>query len=293
MSIRTAFRRGVASAPVVSDDVRRLVARTRYELVPMKGADDAALQLAPGAPVSVTCSPAKGVTATLDLSARLLDLGHDVVPHISARMVEGEEHVAQLAAWLRQHAVAELFVIAGDKEYPHGPYHNGLAFLRALLDHETGLSRVGVPSYPDGHPLIDAGLVRAALHEKQALIAAAGLTGSTTTQMCLDPGRIDRWLTEERNLGLELPVDLGVPGVVDRAKLMTMGMRLGVGSSLRFLRKHRSTMVRLLSPGGYDPTDLVVGVAGEADRLGVRGLHSFTFNRVAATRDWQEQVLNG
>ena len=259
----------------------------------MKGVDEAALELAPGAPVSVTCSPAKGVAATLELSARLIDLGHDVVPHISARMVEGEEHVAELATWLRQHGVAELFVIAGDKEYPHGPYHDALTFLRSLLDHETGLARIGVPSYPDGHPLIDAGLVRAALHDKQALIAEAGLAGSTTTQMCLDPAQIDRWLTEERNLGLELPVDLGVPGVVDRAKLMTMGVRLGVGASLRFLRKHRSTMVRLMSPGGYDPTDLVAGVAGDARRLGVRGLHSFTFNRVAATRDWQGQVLGG
>ena len=61
-----------------------------------------------------------------------------------------------------------------------------------------------------------------------------------------------------------LPVDLGVPGVVDRAKLMTMGVRLGVGASLRFLRKHRSTVTAMLAPGGYDPTELVVGVADDA-----------------------------
>ena len=239
----------------------------------------------------MTCSPVKGVAATLELTARLLDLGHDVVPHLSARMVEGEDHVTQLATWLRQHGGAELFVIAGDKEYPHGPYADGRDVPPRLLDHDPGLTRIGVP-WLSGRPSADRRrVVRAALHDKQALIAEAGIAGSVTTQMCLDPGQIDRWLTEERDLGLELPVDLGVPGVVDRAKLMTMGMRLGVGASLRFLRKHRSTMVRLLSPGGYDPTELVAGVAGDARRLGVPGLHSFTFNRVAATREWQGQVL--
>lgn len=292
MTMKTLFHRRPAEPGLVDDDVRRLVARTRYELVPMKGVEEAIVDLAPGAPVSVTCSPVKGIPATLDLTARLLDLGHDAVPHVAARMVESPEHVARLAAWLRAHGVRELFVIAGDGEHPLDGYSDGLSLLRALLEHDTGLQSVGVPSYPDGHPFIDRGLVRAALHDKQALLEAAGIAGSTTTQMCLDPSQVRGWLTEERNRGLELPVDLGVPGVVDRTKLMTMGVRLGIGTSLRFLRKHRSTMMTLLSPGGYDPTELVADVAGDAALLGVRGLHSFTFNRVGTTRHWQQQVLD-
>lgn len=294
MTMRSMLRRfgtTTPSAAPISQDVRRLVTTTRYELVPMNGVDEAIVELPPRAPLSVTCSPVKGVPATLELSARLLDLGHDVVPHVSARLVEGPEHVGRIAAWLRDHGVRELFVIAGDARRPVGPYADSLAFLRDLLLHETGLVSIGVPSYPDGHPLIDAGVVRAALHAKQALLDEAGMNGSTTTQMCLDAQRIQRWLAEERNLGFELAVDLGVPGVVDRAKLMSMGVRLGIGTSLRFLRTHRSTMTTLLSPGGYDPTELVDGIAERAEPLGIRGLHAFTFNRVAATRQWQQQVL--
>lgn len=293
--MKAIFRRHMTtpSPAPIRDDVVRLVARTRYELVPMKGVDEAIADLAPGAPVSVTCSPVKGVPATLELSGRLLDLGHDVVPHVSARLVEGPDHAARIAQWLREHAVGELFVIAGDAAQPVGPYADSLAFLRDLLEHDSGLLSIGLPSYPDGHPLVEDGVLRAALHAKQALLHEAGMAGSTTTQMCLDADRIRVWLTEERNLGLELPVDLGVPGVVDRAKLMTMGVRLGIGTSLRFLRKHRSTMMALLSPGGYDPTELVTEVANCAEPLGIRGLHSFTFNRVGSTRQWQDQVLGG
>ena len=153
------------------------------------------------------------------------------------------------------------------------------------------IPRIGVPAYPDGHPFVDAETLQAALHAKQALLADAGVNGSVTTQMCLDPERIRKWLEDERTSGLVLRVDLGVPGVVERAKLMTMGVRLGIGTSLRFLRKHRSTLMTMLAPGGYDPTELVSAVADDAARLGIGGLHAFTFNRVETTRAWQDRVL--
>ena len=167
---------------------------------------------------------------------------------------------------------------------------DSMSFLRELLELGPRISRVGVPAYPDGHPFVDAETLQTALHAKQALLADAGVNGSATTQMCLDPERIRKWLEDERTSGLVLRVDLGVPGVVERAKLMTMGVRLGIGTSLRFLRKHRSTLMTMLAPGGYDPTELVSAVADDAARLGIGGLHAFTFNRVETTRAWQGGV---
>lgn len=51
--------------------------------------------------------------------------------------------------------------------------------------------------------------------------------------------------------------------------------------------------MRLMAPGGYDPTDTVVAFADDAERLGIEALHSFTFNAVADTRKWQEAILTG
>ena len=283
--------RRIGDAAPLTDAVRELVSRTRFELVPMKDVDGAISALAPASPVSVTCSPTKGVQATLDLTARLLDLGHDAVPHVSARLFEGPHQVRALTDWIHLHGLRELFVIAGDCEHQRGPYADSISFLRELLELGPRISRIGVPAYPDGHPFVDAETLQAALHAKQALLADAGVNGSATTQMCLDPERIRKWLEDERTSGLVLRVDLGVPGVVERAKLMTMGVRLGIGTSLRFLRKHRSTLMTMLAPGGYDPTELVSAVADDAARLGIGGLHAFTFNRVETTRAWQERVL--
>lgn len=290
--LRRLFGRNREPGPATAE-VRRLVAATRFELVPMKSVDAAIEALPEASTVSVTCSPTKGIPATLDLATRLLDLGHRPIPHISARMVEGPEEVFKLAAWCREHGLRDLFVVGGDAEQPHGPYADGLSFLRDLLAHDHGLERIGVPAYPDGHALIEPAVLRTALHAKQALLADAGVEGSASTQMCFDAGRIRAWLEEERTLGLTMPIHLGVPGVVDRARLMKMGARLGVGTSLRYLSKNRATVMRMLAPGGYDPTELVSAMAPDAEALGIIGLHSFTFNNVADTAKWRDALLTG
>lgn len=271
--------------------LERLVAATRFEVVPVSTLSTAIGQLPPASSVTVTCLPGTGLGATLDGTARALDAGHHVVPHLAARLVEDRAHVARLASWLRTNGVREIFVIGGDAKVPVGDYADGSSLLRDLFEYDTGLRRVGVPAYPDGHPLIPHADLRSALHGKQALIAAAGMEGSATTQMCFDESRIRRWLSTERAEGFSLAVELGVPGVVDRKRLMAMGVRLGIGSSLRFLRKQTATMTAMLAPGGYDPTDLVTALAVDAEPLRIQGLHAFTFNCVATTEAWRRSLL--
>ncbi|RMH87279.1 MAG: 5,10-methylenetetrahydrofolate reductase, partial [Actinomyces sp.] len=272
---------------------RRLVAEMTYEVVPMAGVDAAIEALPAGSPVSVTCSPVKGIDATRELTERLLAAGHRPVPHLAARMVASRDETRRLAAWARQVGLHALFVVAGDAPEPAGPYEGAVPFLADLIEAGPGVAAVGVTAYPDGHALIDEAELVRALHAKQALLTEAGVEAWASTQMCFDTGRIRSWLEDERRRGLTLDIHLGMAGVVDRAKLMTMGVRLGIGASLRYLRKNRASVTRMLAPGGYDPSHLVVDLAPDADRLGITGLHVFTFNNVAATRHWQEAVTSG
>ena len=274
---------------------RTVVARLCYEIVPVgdiaRVVDELDIarraEFVADAPVTVTCSPTKGLGATLDLTARLLDRGYRTIPHLSARMVEGPEHVRALASWLRDHGVTTVFVVGGDAPDAAGPYPDGHSLLCALLEHDLPVRAVGVPTYPDGHPFIPDAVLADALLDKQELIAEAGLVGWTTTQMCLDATRVRTWLAAARLSGLEMPVHLGIPGVVDRAKLMRLGVRMGVGQSLRYLRKNRRVVTSMTMPGGFDPSGLVTQLP-----LGdVTGLHAFTFNGVAATSAWQHRFL--
>ncbi len=283
---------GWSSSAASSPELKSLVAEMHYEVVPMKSIDQAMADLPQGAEVSITCSPAKGISVTQEYTEKLMANGFHAIPHIAARMVESEEDMRQIATWLRDQEVGEIFVIAGDAPEPLGPYEGVVAFLADLLNQDTGLTKVGFAAYPDGHALISDDVLADALHRKQAILAEAGIEGVVSTQMCFDVAQIRDWLTAERANGFTLPVLLGIPGVVGRVRLMRMASRLGIGTSLRFLSKNKSTVMRLMAPGGYDPTDMVGELAGDAEQLGIVGLHSFTFNAVAETVQWQRAILN-
>ena len=263
-----------------------LIEELTFEVIPLKSLDAALEALPAGSRVSVTASPVKGQDATCEITERIAAMGHEAIPHVSARLVPDRARVPELAGWLRSSGVSTMFLVGGDVESP-GAYSDAASLLRDLLECDHGLSRVGVTAYPHGHPLIDEGTLHEALHTKQELLAEAGVEGYCSTQMCFDPGLIERWLRSERAAGLTLPVHLGISGVVDRTKLLTMGARLGVGTSLRYLRKNRAAIIRLMTSPNYDPDHILTALSPHLAELGVTGLHVFTFNQVAATAAWQ------
>jgi methylenetetrahydrofolate reductase (NADPH) len=212
------------------------------------------------------------------------------VPHIAARLVEGREHVEKIAARLNEHDITEVFIVGGDPD-PVGPYTDGLSLIRDLLPLCHTVRTVGVPAYPDHHAVIPDAALDEALLAKQALIAELGLQGFASTQMCFNAKTIEQWLTRQRARGMTLPVHLGVPGAVERARLLSLGTRLGIGSSLRYLRKNSGAILRMFSPASYDPNKLIAPIARRADELNITGLHIFTFNSIESTAAWQRKSL--
>ncbi|MCU1391461.1 MAG: metF, partial [Ilumatobacteraceae bacterium] len=200
------------AASELADAVVQRVAHAHLELIPTPKAHLQFEHLPSCSTVSVTASPAKDLQATLDMAAQLLDLGHTVIPHLAARMVEGPAHVATIANWLAGHGVTDAFVIGGDAPTPFGPYLDAAALIRELLDSNANLQRIGFGGYPDGHASIPGPALATALLEKQGLLTSAGVDGWISTQMCFDSRTIVRWIEGSRAAGLELPVHLGIPG---------------------------------------------------------------------------------
>jgi methylenetetrahydrofolate reductase (NADPH) len=261
-----------------------------FEVIPLPSLDDAVAALPPNSEVSVTCSPVKGIPTTMDVTDRIRSEGHTAIPHIAARMVESRQQTAEIANWLRTEGVGRLFLVGGDAD-PPAAYSAAVDFLRDLLDAGPDLQTVGVTSYPDGHSAISTEALHEALHAKQAVLTEAGVDGYASTQMCFDPDRIIGWLEAERSEGLTLPIHLGIAGVIDRAKLMRMGTRLGIGASLSYLKKNRRAISKLMTQTHYEPNDLLEPMSPALRRLNVEGIHCFTFNQVEATNAWRETNL--
>jgi methylenetetrahydrofolate reductase (NADPH) len=268
-----------------------LLANATFEILPMQSAAEAVVALPPNSRVSVTASPAKGMSATLSLANELRACGHRAVPHVSARLVRDRADLQHLVDQLAEADLSEIFVVGGDVAQPIGAYSDAASLLRELLALDHHITRIGIPAYPDGHASIAGTELRRALIVKQSLLADGGIAGWATTQMCFDTRQVTNWIREERVAGLKLPIHLGLAGVVSRARLLSIGTRIGVGTSIRFLRKNRHAARRLLVSAEYSPDELLQDSVDELRELGVDGLHFFTFNQVRQTEDWRMAQL--
>ncbi len=256
----------------------------RLELIPIAGFEEQVAQLPPHAVVPVTCSPTVGIEATLRSSAYLLEAGHQPVPHIAARMVAGPGHLREIIRQLNDLDLREIFVVGGDIKDRVGPWEGGGELLEELATFEHHIERIGVPSYPETHPLIERGALTAILKAKQPHAA------HTVSQICFDPDTILAWIADIRSQGVTLPVYVGIPGPMEVRKLLATSLRIGVGASARFLSKQRGLAAKLLSR--YRPDDLVNRLAPYMDdpAYGIAGFHVNTFNQVKATSEWLEAM---
>ena len=282
------FGRRSSLTPARAAALARVLRAPTFELIPLKNALDQAAFLPPGATVSVTVSPAKGIDATIGLSEQLQARGFRAVPHLSARMVRDRSHLADLIAWLEGAGVRRAFVVGGDAKEP-GEYPDALSLLRAMAEIGHPLSEIGITAYPQGHAFIADDVLLEALRAKVAFASYM------TTQLCFDPVAIAGWLVARRAEGIELPVHVGLPGVAEPQRLLAISARIGVADTHRFLVKNTRFIARLIRSGGfYRPDGLLEGLAPWiADpSTGIADLHVYTFNAVDLTERWRTAYLD-
>jgi len=269
--------------------VARLLEAPRYEVIPVSGIEEKVAALPAGATVTVTASPRHGIERTIDVSARLAGRGYRVVPHLAARMIADRGQLERLVAHLDAAGIHEAFVVGGDATPPAGSYADAGDLLDELGRVPHALNRIGVGGYPEGHPLIAEAALLEALRRKQPH------ADYIATQLCFDAQVLARWVLALREAGIELPVIVGLPGVVERRKLAEISLQTGVGASLRYLAKHGRQIATLARSRRYDPTPLARAVAEQAAQadLGIGGVHLFTFNQVEATEAWVRRVSAG
>jgi methylenetetrahydrofolate reductase (NADPH) len=243
--------------------------------------------LQPGSYVAVTCSPTKGVDVTLDLSARLAHRGFKVVPHIAAKMIRDKSHLRDVLGRLNDLPIVSIFVPGGDADAAIGNYGCALDLLRAIAEFDHKFTEIGVAAHPEGHPAVSDDVLMEHLFQKQEV------ANYLVTQMCFDATLIGDWLARIRAADIKLPAWIGLPGVMDRATLFKTSLRIGVGDSARFLKRHGKTAARLFSKGSYKPDDLLYGLAPYlADpAYGIAGHHLYCFNQVARAERWRHEFL--
>jgi methylenetetrahydrofolate reductase (NADPH) len=253
----------------------------QFEVLPFKRAQEEAAQLPEPARLTVTSSPRHGADHTLDFAVRLAEVGHTVIPHLAAREVRDRSHLDQLLGCVAKAGIEDVFVIGGDSSEPAGEYASAGELLPLIRER---VRTVGIAAYPEGHPQIEPETLARVLEQKSAI------ADYVVTQMCFDSEAVLGWLRETRERGVTLPVMIGLPGAVERKRLLEVSMRIGVGPSVAYVRKQRGLLGLLRRPTSTADKllDALTPCLGEP-RLNVAGFHYYTLNALLDTWNWERE----
>ncbi len=243
--------------------------------------------LEPNSYIAVTCSPTKGVDETLSTSERLADRGFKVVPHIAARMVRNKAHLREIIKRLDDTPIISLFVPGGDADKPAGDYNKALDLLRDIADIDHKFTEIGIGAHPEGHPIAsDEELIEQLLKKQE-------FANYLVTQMCFDAGRLKSWLQDIRDRGIELQAWLGLPGASDRNALIKTSLRIGVGDSVRYLKRQAKNTARLMASKEYKPDELLFELAPciADSSFKIAGHHIYCFNQVERSENWRHNFI--
>jgi len=245
-----------------------------------------------GTRVYLSSPPNHSPERLVEFAAAIRAARFEPVPHITARGYADRAGLERVLSRLsKEAAVTSVLVIAGDRDAPAGPFASALELVESGALEAHGIREIGVSGYPDGHPKIDAAVLRRALMQKIAAAAKRNLAVNITTQFCFDPDHILAWLRWLRGEGIVLPVRIGVAGPTSMRALMRFALRCGVRASLKGMLNPKA--MQLFSEAA--PDSIVWALADAADRvkLGPVSIHFFSFGGLNATAHWAMAAASG
>ena len=206
------------------------------------------------------------------------------VPHIVARDIPGLPALDNALARLAGDAgVDRVLLLAGDRRIAAGEIHCSLQVIESGFLNKYGIRNVWISAYPEGHPRMTPGQVRAARVEKTIAAAQRGLRVSFLTQFCFDSAPIIDLVREIRSFGMSGALRIGLAGPAKRALLRRYARMCGIGPSAD--RLHSSGRLNeLVSP--EDVLREVLAALLADPRHDIDGVHFFNFDSLAATVQW-------
>jgi len=227
---------------------------------------------------------AKMLAAARELSA----LGHQPVPHMAARRIASEDLLElRVSALANKAGVSSMLLIGGGLERPIGPFESVMALLETGVFERNGITDLAIAGHPEGSPDFSDTVADAALLEKQAFAARHGISLRIVTQFAFDAQAILDWETHIREIGVDIPVHMGVAGPAGLLTLIKYAKMCGIGKSASLLVHQPKRLMGL--GAGYSPDNLVEPVEAEqaaGRHNGIAQIHVFPFGGLERSAAW-------
>ena len=156
---------------------------------------------------------------------------------------------------------------------------------------EANFKRIHFAGHPEGNKDIDPDgslkNVNAALKWKQNYSDQSDAKVCLTTQFSFDVQPILKWMNDLSEMGINVPVHIGVAGPAKLQTLLKFAVECGVGASLGVLKKRARDIRKLLLP--YEPTELLSHLALEIEKqpkLNIEQIHFFPLGGIKTSASW-------
>jgi methylenetetrahydrofolate reductase (NADPH) len=247
-----------------------------------------------GTCVYIAHVPGASLSDIAEMAERLLRQGYEPVPHIVARRQAGRAGLDAALAEMQQRGVHHVLVVAGDLPKPEGEFEGAMDVLNTGLLEKHGIRTLGISGHPEGNANISDEVLNRALDEKARFAAASSLDVHIVTQFGFDTTALPRWEEATTARGITLPIHVGMAGPTSLKRLINMGVRCGIGASLRMLTRRTADMANMLKVTGPDKQIAAYAkYVSENPGSRVTRTHFFALGGVEKTARWANAVTEG
>lgn len=288
------FRTPAPDAPPPARATQDFVADFSIEVMPRTAAkvEDFTAILPHGTRVYIAHLEGTPIEEMVATAARLAADGFRVMPHFPARIIKDQNTLEDwIARYQGEANVNEALVLAGGVASPIGDFASSMDLLASGAFDRAGFQRLHVAGHPEGNRDIDpdggVATVEDALQWKEDFAKSTDAEMAIVTQFAFEADPIIAWAQHLREIGITLPVHIGIAGPAKLQTLIKFAIACGVGPSLRVLERRALDVTKLLLP--YTPDDVVGALAAHKAAnpdFAIEKLHIFPLGGISKSAQW-------
>ena len=218
--------------------------------------------------------------------------GYDVMPHFPARIIKNKETLKNWIAMYQGEAnVTQALLLAGGLNKPYGEFKDSMELLETDAFGKAAFKRLHVAGHPEGNKDIDPDgsqtNVNSALKCKQAFSETSDAEMAIATQFCFEADPVIAWANTLLEMGINLPIHIGVAGPAKLQTLIKFSIACGVGASLRVLQRRSKDLTKLLLP--FTPNEFLSRLAAEKEKkpnFNITNVHFFPLGGIKTNSQW-------